>query len=127
MHRRGEAGRRFGVGLGWSRALAAEEVPQRAALLRLDRGQVDPHQEQEQRYDQRGVARDTVIGFRVARDVPTSRNLLKTAVQTALFWALFLWIFPQWIVTWEIRQAFPAFRLPNQVAVASILWPHVNA
>jgi len=58
--------------------------------------------------------------FRPARPAPTWWNLLKTFGQMLVFWALFLWVFPQWIGMAESSLDSP--RLPMRL---SGLWASV--
>lgn len=52
-----------------------------------------------------------MIAFvRTSRTRSPSINLLKTLLQTAVFWGLFLVVLPSWIVAWETCFGAPSFK-----------------
>lgn len=56
--------------------------------------------------------------FRAARPASAAWNLFKTAVQSSLFWAAFLFLLPAGIVRLEAARGLAPFSFPGQAALA---------
>ncbi len=65
--------------------------------------------------------------FRPARDASSGRNLAKTALQTSLFWAVFLAALPNAIAYAEAQLGVPGFAFAGQRFVAIALFAAMAA
>ena len=60
--------------------------------------------------------------FRSARPAPTGWNLIKTLLQTVVFWGGFLYVLPSIIIRLETCWGIPAFAFSGQAPVAIVLF-----